>query len=156
MPNFRVTGLDPAPFVPLFHRSDAELASCGVARCIAPPNATWPCRVSLAQAEPGEELLLLPFVHQPGLSPYHASGPIYVRRGVTRAVLAPGELPQIVRTRLMSIRAYDVRDWIVEGMVRDGALVAGELERLMQRSDVAYIHLHNAGRGCFACHVERA
>jgi len=151
MRSFRLTGLAPELFAPLFDLSDAQLAQRGIARCIAPPDATWPCRVSLVQATPGEELLLLPFVHQPATSPYQASGPIYVRRGAPRAVLAPGEVPDIVRSRLISIRAYDTRHWIVDGMVREGALVGAELARLMQREDVAYVHLHNAGRGCFAC-----
>ena len=35
------------------------------------------------------------------------------------------------------------------------AEVAAQIERMFGNEDVAYIHLHNAKRGCFSCRVER-
>jgi hypothetical protein len=55
----------------------------------------------------------------------------------------------------MSVRAYDASDMMVAGEVCEGADVHRTLERLMADGAVAYIHLHNAKRGCFSCRVER-
>jgi hypothetical protein len=119
------------------------------------PNSA-PCRVSLVDAEVGEELLLLPWEHQPAHSPYRASGPIFVRRGARQAALAAGVLPGYVTRRLMSVRAYDAEDMMVDATVCDGAVAGETIMRLMEDDAVAYLHLHNAKRGCFSCLVERA
>jgi hypothetical protein len=100
-------------------------------------------------------LLLLPFEHLSARSPYRASGPVYVRARARRAVLEPGVIPPYVTRRLMSVRAYDASDMMVAGEVCEGAGVQATLERLMGDDAVAYVHLHNAGRGCFSCRVER-
>ena len=111
--------------------------------------------MSLADAEAGDELLLLPFEHLSTGSPYRASGPVFVRRGARRAVLAPGEIPPYVTRRWMSVRAYDADDMMVAAEVCDGAEVRAVIERLIADEAVAFIHLHNAKRGCFSCRVER-
>ena len=115
----------------------------------------FPCRVSLVDADAGEELLLLPYAHQPAASPYRASGPIFVRRHARQRVLAPGHVPECVTSRLMSLRAYDAYDMIVAADVCEGAAVAGAIERTFADPAVRYIHLHNARRGCYACLVQR-
>ena len=155
MPSFRLVGLDPQPFRPLFDLPDEALSERGIARRIADARPGFPCRVGLEDAAEGEELLLLPFVHQPAASPYRASGPIFVRRGARRRTLAAGEVPGYVSTRLMSVRAYDARHWIVDATVCEGGSVEVDIERMFADPAVAYIHLHNARRGCFSCAVER-
>ena len=155
MTSFRLVGLDPQPFRPLFDLPDEALSERGIARRIADARPGFPCRVSLEDAAEGEELLLLPFVHQPATSPYHASGPIFVRRDARQRMLAPGEVPSYVSTRLMSVRAYDAAHWIVDASVCEGSVVAAEIERMFTDPRVAYLHLHNARRGCFSCAVER-
>jgi hypothetical protein len=155
MHSFRLIGLDPHPFEPMFDLPDDALSQRGIERRIADARPGFPCRVSLEDAEPGEELLLLPFVHQPAASPYHASGPIFVRRGARQRTLAAGEVPSYVSTRLMSVRAYDAAHWIVDAAVCEGEVVAAELERLFANPLVSYLHLHNAKRGCFSCAVQR-
>jgi hypothetical protein len=112
--------------------------------------------VSLVDAEPGEELILLPWEHQPAASPYRASGPIFVRRGARQARLARGVVPPCVTRRLMSVRAYDRADMMVDATVCEGVAAAGAIMRLLEDDAVAYLHLHNAKRGCFSCRVERA
>src|SRR5678815_3257301 len=99
---FRLVGLDPAEFEPLFELPDGELAKLGAVRRVADSTPGFPCRISLEDARAGDELLLLPYVHQPAASPYHASGPIYVRRGSRQRIMPAGEVPDYVRTRLMS------------------------------------------------------
>ncbi len=156
MTSFQLVGLDAAHFEPLFALPDAELAALGAVRRVADESPGYPCRISLQDAHLGEELLLLPFVHQPALSPYQASGPIYVRRGARQQRLPVNTVSGYVTTRLMSARAYDATHMIIDAAVCEGRVVAVEILRLFNNPQVAYIHLHNAKRGCFSCRVERA
>ncbi len=153
---FQLIGIDPAPFEPLFHLDDEQLRAHGAVRRIADQKPGFPCRVSLQDAEPGEELLLLPWQHQGAASPYRASGPIFVRRGARQCTLPPGEVPPSVAERLISLRGYDAQDLIVQADVVQGTAVAQQIERLFDDPNVAYIHLHNAKQGCFSCRVQRA
>jgi hypothetical protein len=156
MSSFRLLGLFPEQFSELFSRSAEQLAPLGIVRVTADSKPGFPCRISLQDAEPGEELLLLPFEHQAANSPYRASGPIYVRVGAQPTNLRPGEIPPYVGLRLMSVRAYDARHMMVGAEVCPGDEVAAQIRREFSNPSVAYIHLHNAKRGCFSCRVERA
>ena len=155
MPSFQLAGLPYELFADYFALSDAELVRRGMLRVVATEHPGYPCRVSLRDAAVGEELLLLPHEHQAANSPYRASGPIFVRRLAERRVLGPGEIPDYVRLRLISLRAYDASNLMVDAEVCEGADAASALQRLFQRPDAAYVHLHNAKRGCFSCHAIR-
>ena len=155
-PGFQLLALDADPFTALFDLPDDELRRRGIDRRIADRADTYPCRVSLQEAGAGEEMLLLPFEHQPALSPYRASGPIFVRRGVRRRDAAPGELPPYVTKRLISLRAYDARHLIVDAAVAEGEAIGPEIRRLLADASVEYLHLHNARRGCYSCKAVRA
>lgn len=156
MSSFRLVALAPEPFAALFDQSELALAALGARRVVATHTPGFPCRVSLEDAAPGEELLLLPYEHHPVDSPYRASGPIYVRRAAQTRAFAAGELPPYVTNRLISVRAYDDRGMMLGAEVRDGREVQSELERQFANPRVAYIHLHNARPGCFSCAVVRA
>jgi hypothetical protein len=45
---------------------------------------------------------------------------------------------------------------MVDGQVVEGPDVATALVSLFERPDVAYVHLHNAKRGCYSCAATRA
>jgi len=156
MTSFRLVGLAAENFEPFFAMHADELAALGVRRVVADASTGFPCRVSLVDAAIGEELLLLPFEHLRATSPYRSSGPVFVRRGAQQALLEAGEIPPYVTRRLMSVRAYDANHMMVVGEVCEGEGVREPIERLMADASVAYIHLHNAKRGCFSCRVERA
>jgi hypothetical protein len=155
MTSFQIMGLPGAPFAPLFSLSDEELSKLHARRAIATEKPGFPCRVSLADAEIGEELLLLPYTHQPADSPYRASGPIFVRKGARQASVEPGVIPDCVARRLISVRAYDALDCMTDAAVYPGAALAAPMQRLFDDPRIAYIHLHNANRGCFSCAVRR-
>lgn len=155
-PSFQLVGIDHEPFESLFLLSDEELREQHAERHIATENPGYPCRVSLEDAEVGEELLLLPYFHQPAASPYRASGPIFVRRAAKQRRLEAGEVSSYVTNRLMSVRAYDKAHMIVAADVCEGVFVAKRLDHYFSNDQVDYIHLHNAKRGCFSCQVIRA
>jgi hypothetical protein len=154
--SFQLVGIDHEPFQSLFDLSDVELAERCAKKCIADESPGYPCRISLEDAQLGEELLLLPYVHHPATSPYRASGPIFVRRGVQKRRLPVGEMPSYVTDRLISVRAYDAAHMMVAATVSEGPAVASEIETYFRQDNVDYIHLHNAKRGCFSCKVVRA
>ena len=154
--SFQLVGIDHQQFHTLFNLSDEELEEHSAKRCYAAESPGFPCRITLEDARVGEELLLMLYVHQPAASPYRASGPIFVRRGVQQRRLPVGEVPSYVTSRLMSVRAYDAAHMMVAATVCEGTSAAMEIKDYFQRADVAYIHLHNAKRGCFSCQVVRA
>jgi hypothetical protein len=151
---FLIHGIDPALFAPWFALSDAELAARGARRRIADDTSGFPCRVSLAEPELGEELLLVPFEHHPVHTPYRGAGPIWVRRAA-RTQLVLDRVPELLAVRLLSVRAYDEAGMMATADVVDGREVAPHLERVLDRRDVAYVHVHYAKPGCFACRVTR-
>ena len=153
--NYQLRGLEPAPFEKLFDLDDVALAGLGMRRMRSDQPVGFPCRISLEDTPVGEEVILLPFNHLDGHSPYRASGPIFVRRGRTTARIV-NELPPYLTLRTLSVRAYDAADEMVDADVVDGAAAEPLIRRYLAREDVAYLHIHFARRGCYACRVDRA
>jgi hypothetical protein len=153
--SYTLHGLEPALFEPLFQLDDESLAARDMRWVSVDEPIGFPCRISLEDAPVGERVLLLPFVHQDSRSAYRASGPIFVRCGVSEARRVVGELPPYLTRRLLSVRAYDAMDDIVDADVIEGTVAAPLIERYLARDAVAYLHLHFARRGCYACRVNR-
>lgn len=116
----------------------------------------FPCRVSLMDADVQETVLLLPFPHHDVASPYRASGPIFVRPGVATATPAVGEVPTMLRHRLLSLRAYDADAMLVDAEVVQGKELERAIAEAFSRPSISYLHVHNARPGCFNCSVVRA
>lgn len=135
---------------------DAELEALGARRIVVDKKPGVPCRVSLVDAEVGETALLLPFTHHDVSSPYRASGPIFVRAGATTATPAVGDVPAMLRHRLLSLRAYDRAAMMVGAEVLQGTEIEAAVERFFGNDKVSYLHVHNAGPGCYNCRVVRA
>ena len=154
--NFRIVGLSVAQFQSLFLLTDDELAQKGARRMIVDAKPGFPCRVSLADAEIGEKVILVPFVHHEVGSAYRASGPIFVREKAKEAQLSVGQVPELVSSRTMSVRAYDNDSMMLDGSVVPGSEIKAHIQKLFADPKVAYLHLHNAGAGCYSCKVERA
>ena len=153
---FRITGLAPEPFRPLFDLSDADLHERGVRRIVA-DDPRMPCRVSMAHADPGEELLLLNYAHQPANTPYRATHAIYVRRVADRAFEAVDTVPEVIASRLVAVRAFDAGHMMIDADVAEGAAPAAALfARLLDDPKASYLQVHYARRGCYAARVERA
>ena len=152
---FRIVGLSPEPFAPLLDLDDDALLSRGVHRFVAEEPHSAPCRVSLEDAEPGERLLLLNHEHQPAASPFRASGPIFVREKAVAAFDATDVVPDALRRRTLSARAYDGAAMMVKGQVVAGAEVGTLLTDWLADPAVTEVHLHYAARGCFAARALR-
>jgi len=153
---FRITGLDPTPFTALFGLPDTELAARGVTRTIADAKPGYPCRITLADAEPGERVLLLNYTHQPAATPYRASHAIYVRERSGAAYDAVDRVPEALRSRLLSLRAFDASGMMLAADVVTGNAAAGRFDDYLADAAIAYVHAHYAKRGCYAALVTRA
>lgn len=154
--NFQINALPLASFQPLFSLSDAELSARNMRRVIADGKPVYPCRVSLQDADEGERLILLPHAHHVVDTPYRAYGPIYVREAAQQAMLAVNEVPDLLRTRTLSLRAYDQNGMMVSADVLQGTEVEQGIAQLLAISRTTYVHIHYAKPGCYACRVERA
>jgi hypothetical protein len=153
--DFQVSGLDYAQFAPLFAMTDAQLAERHIVRKVVDRRPGFPCRVSLQDAMPGENVLLLNYAHLDLASPYRSQHAIYIRENAKRASLARNEIPEVMETRLLSLRAFDRTGMMLEADVVDGRNSVPVIHRMLSNSDVAFIHAHNAKPGCFAAHIDR-
>jgi hypothetical protein len=153
---FRIKGLSPEPFRELYGLSDGDLAARGARRYVADAKPGFPDRVELRDAEPGETLLLLNYVHQPADNPYRASHAIFVREGAQVAYDRVDQIPEPLLVRPISLRAFDAADLMIEADLVAGHALAGAIERLLDDPQTAYIHAHYAKRGCYAARIERS
>ena len=153
--SFRISGLDPREFTDYAAMTDAELARHRAKRCTATEYPGYPCRVTLDDAQPGEEVILLNYEHLPVDSPYRSSHAVYVRESAKAPFDAVGVIPPALRSRLLSVRAFDANGHIVDAEIAEGRDVEPLIERFFALDDVAYLHAHFARRGCFAARIDR-
>lgn len=153
--SYVITGLDPAPFRHLYGLPDAGLASVGAVRMIADARPGFPCRVTLEDVEPGAAVLLVNHEHLAVGTPYRSRHAIFVAEGAVRAARYDGAIPEQLRIRLLSVRAFDADGMMIDAEVLEGAGLDVQIERMFTDPRAAYLHVHNARRGCFAARVDR-
>ena len=153
---FRMTGLSPEPFLPLYGLSDAQLAEHGARRYRVDRVPGFPDRVEMRDAAIGETVLLINHTHQSADTPYRASHAIFVREGAERAYDEVDVVAPALRPRLLSLRAFDASHLMIDADVVEGVDVEALIERLFANPEAAYVHAHYAKRGCYAGRIERA
>jgi hypothetical protein len=153
--SFQIHALPAEQFHPLFRMSEQELAGVQATRMVVDAKPGYPCRVSLADAEVGETILLVNHEHQPGDTPYRSTHAIFVRENASQAFPQRGEVPESLTTRLISVRAFDDRHYMVNADVVEGTDLGEVIPTMFGDPAVAYLHLHNARPGCFAARVTR-
>ena len=154
--DFRIRGLEPAPFKPFFAMSDAELARHRAVRRVAAEKPGFPCRVSLQDAEPGVEVILLHYEHHAVDTPYRASHAIYVSASAQDAFDAVNVVPQALRDRYLSVRAFEAAGTMLDADLAEGSYLGAIIARFLGLPQVEYLHAHFARRGCFAARIDRA
>ena len=154
--SFRVLGLDPAQFHHLFGLSDEALAGHGVQRRVVDAKPGFPDRIEVRDGERGESMLLLNYYHQPAQTPYRASHAIFVREGAEKRYDEVDVIPDVLRIRPISLRAFDQRHEMIDAELIAGTELAVQIEKFLANASVAYLHAHYAKRGCYAARIERA
>jgi hypothetical protein len=154
--HFRIKGLPAEQFAPLFSMSDTELAKHGAVRRVADDRGRgYPCRVSLTDSRPGDELILVNYEHHAVASPYRMRFAIYVRPGEEQFD-AVDEIPDYLRGRTLAARAFDDNGMMVGWELAEGDALEGTIEKLLSEPRAGYLHIHFAAPGCYAARVEPA
>lgn len=151
---YRVIGLDPAPFKPLFGLPDDELAKQGVVRMTV-DSPTFPCRVSLTDRAVGETVLLLNHVSHDGDGPYRATHAIFVPESDDEAGSYVDRVPPVFEKRILSLRGFDEDGMMVEASLAQPGEADAVIRRMFDNEWVDHIDAHNAIRGCFSARIER-
>lgn len=154
--SFQIHSLPAEEFTHMFTMSDSELAAINARRMVVQSKPGTPCRVSMADAEIGDTVILLNYRHQPADSPYQATHAIFVREGAKQARLAVDEVPEVIRSRVISLRLFDDNHMMIDADVVQGEALAAAINEAFKDEKVSYAHLHNAKPGCFAASVTRA
>jgi hypothetical protein len=153
--HFRIRGLPAEQFAPLFSLSDAELAAEGAVRRTADArDPGYPCRISLTDSHPGDELILVNYEHHAVDSPYRMRFAIYVRSG-EETFDAVDTIPEQLRKRVLALRAYDADAMMIGHALSDGKELEAAIENLFADGRAAYLHVHFASPGCYAARVDR-
>jgi Protein of unknown function (DUF1203) len=150
--HFRIRGLPAEHFAPLFALSDDALARHGAVRQIA--DRPRPCRISLTDAKPGHELILVNYEHHAVASPYRMRFAIFVRPG-EETFDAIDAVPEQLRKRMLAVRAFDAGAMMIGCELIDGEKLEAAVERQFADGRAAYLHVHFAAPGCYAARVER-
>jgi hypothetical protein len=120
-------------------------------------DGPYPVRCCLSDAPDADGAILTSVMPFRGESPYAARSPVYVHAEQCGGHSEePGAVPQMLRGRLLSVRAYDSAHMLTGTEVLPGIGLEGAIERLLGDAPGAYLHVHFAGAGCFACRIDRA
>jgi hypothetical protein len=152
---YRITGLDPTPYRPLFGLSDEELSNRGIVRMIVDEKPSVPCRVSLTDRDIGESVLLLNHVSHEVANPYRASHAIFVTEGADEAAEFVDELAPVFMSRALSLRGFDKDGMMVDAILTQPGEADRGIRKLLENNEILTIHAHNAARGCFSAKIER-
>ncbi|HEX2802452.1 MAG TPA: DUF1203 domain-containing protein [Sphingomicrobium sp.] len=150
---YRITGLDPEPFKTLFALSDKELAEHGMVRMTVTEKPGFPCRVSLVDRDVGEQVILLNHVSHDVANPYRASHAIFVADAEQREFF--DQVPPVFAARTLSLRAFGEDGMMVDALITQPGEADAGIRTLFGNRGIAYIHAHNAARGCFSARIER-
>lgn len=150
---FRIRGLEAEQFAHLFTLSDAELATHQAVRQTA--NGPAPCRISLTDATPGDEVILVNYEHHAVASPYRMSFAIFVRKG-EETFDAVDVVPEQLRQRTLAVRAFDAAGMMKGRELVEGADLEAAIARQFAIPGADYLHVHFAAPGCYAARVDRA
>ncbi len=153
--NFRISGLDAEPFRHLYGLPDEALAAAGARRVVVDAKPGFPERIELRDLELGETAILLNFVHQPAQTPYRASHAIFIREGAERRYVGVGEVPEVIRVRPISLRAFSAGGEMIDADLVEGRQIEAVIGRFFSNGEVDYLHAHYAKRGCYAARIDR-
>lgn len=93
---YRIRGLDPQQFTPVFAMDADGLKRARATRVQAGEDGKYPCRVSLLDADPGDELALVHFTNHDVETPYRNAFAIFIRECAQEAAEYIDELPVMI------------------------------------------------------------
>lgn len=116
-----------------------------------------PCRHCLQNIAAGDKYLILSYRPFPAPQPYAETGPIFLHAETCERFPETDEMPRMFReTSDYILRGYSCQDRIVYGTGRVIATenIPARAAELLNRADVAYVHMRSARNNCFQCRIE--
>jgi hypothetical protein len=153
---FRITGLDPSLFSHLAGLSDDALTRLGARRHVVDAKPGFPDRIEMRDLDIGETAILLNFEHQPSDTPYRSRHAIFVREGAEQAAGLIDTVPDVLRSRMISLRAFDTVGEMVDADLADGPDLVPLIAHFFDNPATAYLHAHYAKPGCYAGLIVRS
>ena len=152
--NYQILPLPSAQFTHLFGKSESELAKYGAIAYTADQNPGYPCRLRLADAAPGERLILVNYEHLKVASPYRSAHAIFVTDGVQQSDPIHNHIPSYLSSRPLSVRAFDSYGMMCDAALCTDNTVEETFKQLLALPETEYLHVHTAVRGCYLARVE--
>lgn len=118
-----------------------------------------PCRHCLTDVATGDPFLILAWRPFSGPQPYAETGPVFLHAEDCQRHDEAAGMPEMFHKReRFLLRGYGADDRIVYGT---GQIVAtadldGAAAALLERADIAYLHVRSGSYNCFQCRIERA
>jgi hypothetical protein len=116
-----------------------------------------PCRHCLENIEAGERLLVLAYRPFPSLQPYAETGPIFLHAVPCPRYACEEEMPPILSSPDYILRGYGSDNRIVygSGAVTPTGEIAARADSLLERDDIAYVHVRSSRNNCYQCRIDR-
>ena len=128
-------------------------------RRVAPDNG-YPCRHCLGPIAKGEPFLVLAHRPFPAPQPYAEVGPIFLHAEPCERYPSTGATPGMFMKpgRRYLLKGYhsDDRIFYGTGQIVEPDDVASAAAKILERPDVAYVHVRSALNNCFQCRIDRA
>ena len=153
--DFLITGIPLNEIQHIFSLSENERIVNGITKITVDEKPGYPCRVSLEDANIGEEIFAFNYEHHKANSPYRSSGPVFVRLEATEANLRKNEVPEILKHRYLSLRVYNNIGMMIDATTVQGKDLDQMIQKLFSNEKAEYIHVHNAKPGCYNCQINR-
>jgi uncharacterized protein DUF1203 len=118
-----------------------------------------PCRHCQRDVAAGEPYLILAYRPFPEAQPYAEVGPIFLHADACERYPVSGEPPEMfLKRKSYLIKGYHQNDRIYygTGQIVPPADLAAAAARLLERDDVAYVHVRSATNNCYQCRIDRA
>jgi len=114
----------------------------------------YPCRHCLRFAKVGERMILFPYAPIPTGHPYSEIGPIFVHERPCQRYAMTDEFPQDLR-RGRVMRAYNSNYDMIDAEVVDGSEPEAVIEKLLEKTETAFVDARSVTRGCYTFRIQR-
>jgi hypothetical protein len=119
-----------------------------------------PCRHCQRDVAAGEPFLILAYRPFPEAQPYAEVGPIFLHAEPCERYAPIGATPTMFMRpgRRYLLKGYRANDRICygTGQIVEPSEVADAARGILERPDVAYVHVRSALNNCFQCRIDRA
>ena len=147
----------PSDLARAYRVGDGDAYGLAPEQCVSPGEG-YPCRHCLGLIKQGDAYLTLAYRPFPSLQPYAETGPIFIHARECTGYNNADVLPPMLFSPDYIVRGYGYDDRIVygTGAVTETASITTRARELLERAEIAYVHVRSARNNCFQCRIDRA